>query len=975
LFKGATSANVTFKVSSVVKGSQELKHDDDDGDWPFDSRAYPTGYAVRFTTPTPSWVLQTIRVYGCYAEDRPDAEFHVKIYDSYMNELASFTKPYMVYFKKWPTIVWAPINLADILTYNIIVTGDFYVAVSGDARSAQDGDYAFFVVLDTDWYWNGNRSYTLDMESNSIVSGPYAMTSYMMRAVGIRLVELYDFVGLDLHYWDPVAHAYVYYYYDTTLLSRDTFANVKLRVDLLETGYYWIEWRWYSPDDVVFRDVLNGHFSDGGHTWNGYDEDWISPSTNRAFFEQYLERPFRLEVYLLRSNISRAGAMLLATDTFYVTKIETQVLLSVSGSVQNGLLLHNWTYYGGYLHLTSMIENGQRAHDANGTMSIQYSTDRIEWISIYSGQTKPSTNYELSCDWMPHPGTYYLRSVWEPTYDAALYYYGNTSDLTFIVQNQSWYTFLGPVYSEFTVYPAPTSLMYDLSSHSILYGANVTITVSLLKWLESPEQWWPLGEKNVSIEYTSSAQRTEWYPLFVGTTNADGEFSFSWAPDIGVYYICCRWYGDSDFDRSSGGPSVSAPDLAVEEGRLTLVEIIKGANAEIDRASSDNIEFEVKVKDQLSGLYLNNTGTVEFYVSDQARYNIIYAGGDNDGDADGSYHLRWNASGWPNLGPQHWSAYFTGTSEYMPSLASTTLTVHQAGTEFWINPTFQTINISSSQEYIINLKWNQIGQDTFDLSISGLNMDWCTLSRTSIALSIKGKTEQVTLNVSLPDDPAIQDDYDFMITATSQTDPGFSVSANATVHIPSLHDLQGTLIGAEISFDPTVQPLNLMSKCRWLTVYIEISNDKTGNYSSSDIESSSILLNSTFGIDTNEPTQIGDYDNDTIPDLSVQFNRSRIQQFILSANVKFGNVLLNITGEFKNGTSFVGKAILKVKMPSDTNMDGKVDIRDAILASLVFGSCAGSKGWNSSCDLNEDGQINVLDLILLVIDFGKDYID
>ena len=88
-----------------------------------------------------------------------------------------------------------------------------------------------------------------------------------------------------------------------------------------------------------------------------------------------------------------------------------------------------------------------------------------------------------------------------------------------------------------------------------------------------------------------------------------------------------------------------------------------------------------------------------------------------------------------------------------------------------------------------------------------------------------------------------------------------------------------------------------------------------------DIDVSSILLNDTVP-DEMHPTEIGDYDDNGIPDLMVKFDRAEVVQYILnSADVdelledKFLTTTLIITGTLDDGTLFQGSDTIKVILP------------------------------------------------------------
>ena len=100
-------------------------------------------------------------------------------------------------------------------------------------------------------------------------------------------------------------------------------------------------------------------------------------------------------------------------------------------------------------------------------------------------------------------------------------------------------------------------------------------------------------------------------------------------------------------------------------------------------------------------------------------------------------------------------------------------------------------------------------------------------------------------------------------------------------------------ISATIDIVPDA--LNLRSKGKWITCYIELPE----GYDVGDIDVSSILLNGTIPVDPEAPTQIGDYDSDGIPDLMIKFSRAEVIALILShidPEEKFGKATLTITG-------------------------------------------------------------------------------
>jgi len=116
--------------------------------------------------------------------------------------------------------------------------------------------------------------------------------------------------------------------------------------------------------------------------------------------------------------------------------------------------------------------------------------------------------------------------------------------------------------------------------------------------------------------------------------------------------------------------------------------------------------------------------------------------------------------------------------------------------------------------------------------------------------------------------------------------------------------------------------LNLISKGKWITAYIELPN----GYSVSEIDISSIRLNETIPAEPC-PIKIGDYDNDAAPDLMVKFDRQQVIKYIianvdLSRLMKEGSmtVTLTATGRLNDGTQFRGSDAIKtiLSMPRGT---------------------------------------------------------
>jgi predicted phosphodiesterase len=99
----------------------------------------------------------------------------------------------------------------------------------------------------------------------------------------------------------------------------------------------------------------------------------------------------------------------------------------------------------------------------------------------------------------------------------------------------------------------------------------------------------------------------------------------------------------------------------------------------------------------------------------------------------------------------------------------------------------------------------------------------------------------------------------------------------------------------EVEVDMKPDTLNLRSKGRWITAYIELPE----GYKVRDIDLLTVKLNGEVPARLH-PTKIGDYDADSIPDLMVKFDRREV-----SGLLDGGETTLTITGEV-NETPFEG---------------------------------------------------------------------
>ena len=123
--------------------------------------------------------------------------------------------------------------------------------------------------------------------------------------------------------------------------------------------------------------------------------------------------------------------------------------------------------------------------------------------------------------------------------------------------------------------------------------------------------------------------------------------------------------------------------------------------------------------------------------------------------------------------------------------------------------------------------------------------------------------------------------------------------------------LLGTLTITNFSISPVIDidpnTLNLKSSGKWLTTYIEATD-----FDVEDIDISTVKLEGTISAEA-QPAEVGDYDNDGIPDLMVKFNRQALIEYL---NGLIGSVELTVSGNLYNGILFQGSDTIVVINPA-----------------------------------------------------------
>ena len=112
---------------------------------------------------------------------------------------------------------------------------------------------------------------------------------------------------------------------------------------------------------------------------------------------------------------------------------------------------------------------------------------------------------------------------------------------------------------------------------------------------------------------------------------------------------------------------------------------------------------------------------------------------------------------------------------------------------------------------------------------------------------------------------------------------------------------------AEVDVAPRV--LNLKSRGKRVTVYIELAE----GYDVHEIDVETVYLAAGDGQVLAElsPTQIGDQDEDGVPDLMVKFDRQAIQDLLAPGE----EAVIEVAGVLADGTAFAGYDTLRVVSP------------------------------------------------------------
>lgn len=174
----------------------------------------------------------------------------------------------------------------------------------------------------------------------------------------------------------------------------------------------------------------------------------------------------------------------------------------------------------------------------------------------------------------------------------------------------------------------------------------------------------------------------------------------------------------------------------------------------------------------------------------------------------------------------------------------------------------------------------------------------------------------------------------------------------------------------EATIDIRSQTLNLVSKGKWIVVYIELPEPFNVSY----IDVSTVMLSGAIPVDVRTPMEFGDYDNDTIPDLMLKFNRTLVIEHILG-HAHSRNVTLVLSGSLHGFVTFEGVDTITVSvLIGDVNCDGKVDISDVVQALASYGSKEDEPEWTPNANFAPPWNlIDICDIVTIACHYGETY--
>jgi hypothetical protein len=583
-----------------------------------------------------------------------------------------------------------------------------------------------------------------------------------------------------------------------------------------------------------------------------------------------------------------------------------------------------------------------------GTTTLQWSSDGTLWHSIASGQ--PSSGI-YDCNWAPPSvGKYLLRSTWE----------GQLIVMDFE-------TVSSVVLLEVT--RANTSLDIYLSTSSMEYGNNATVTTSM-----SPL----VNGKTVKLEY--SFDNSTWYFLSLGNTDSTGQYTFTWKPMIGEYYIRSMWTGDENY---LGSESTTRSLSVIEPSQYSLT-VISPYNT-------------------VSGMGLYDVNTTAYAMLSGDTFDIIpgsvravFTGWAGDANGTGltsdpmvmddfktavaTWKIQFHLSvvtdpvGLPEIPGATWYDNYTKVKleapQYTPSIEG--IMGVRYGFDYWEvdgvtrDSGISVLDLNMDMDHVATAQYTlQYEVTFFETSVgSDFNGTLATIDTTDYSLHDfpltfwfnNGTSHDFAFHSPLPSESGTR----YYIWSFSN---GLSTQQSGSIVIIGPGSVTGNYVlgGHDVSVE------NVVPGCDWpypgklLNVNVTIMNHGDFN--------ETVTLTIYFNITSND--LIGSQTIDVSP------KESRTLAFVWNTTgiPTYHNYTLTAVAEIpvdENLTNNVmnGQECVEIRIFGDMNGDHCVDMRDIGPVAYAFGSFPGHSRWNKNYDVNQDGKVNLVDVALVSRRFG-----
>ena len=198
--------------------------------------------------------------------------------------------------------------------------------------------------------------------------------------------------------------------------------------------------------------------------------------------------------------------------------------------------------------------------------------------------------------------------------------------------------------------------------------------------------------------------------------------------------------------------------------------------------------------------------------------------------------------------------------------------------------------------------------------------DWLSVAPTS---GVVAAGECVDLDVVMSAAELDAGDYFGTITVSSNDPANPMASSEVVFHV-------GTIDVADCDADPNT--LNLGANGTWITTYAELPM----GYAPEDVVLETVLLN---GVVPADRQNIGDFNDNGIPDLSFKFERSAVAAILSEGD----SVVVTITGEIRDTIYFVCTDVIRVIHPQMQQPNGGEVL---IAGGTMDVTWVNPNGWN-----------------------------